>query len=71
MRLSKRSANICLEHIIPADKTDSDTIVSFERKLDLVWASEALKYNADVGKITFSWGMPSGQDLDLAGEASA
>ncbi len=62
------SANIW--NSLPADVIDSDLVGIFECKLDRVWSREPMKYNPDEDKLTCTWRMQSGQDLDLTGEAS-
>ncbi len=64
-----RSANIW--NSLPADVVDSNSVDIFERRLDHVWSREPMKYNSDEDKLTCTWRMQSGQDLDLTAEASA
>ncbi len=52
-------------------RIDSDSVDILERKLDRVWSREPMKYNPDEDKLTCTWRMQSGQELDLTGETSA
>ncbi len=64
-----RSANIW--NLLPADVVDSDSVDIFECKLESVWSREPIKHNPDEDKLTCTWRVQSGKELDLTGEVSA